>query len=206
MKEGRLYRFGRALLIPIFKLLFPYTVRNKNSIPSEGAYIVCCNHISLKDPVFLALGQRRQMFYMAKEELFHNKFLACLIRALGAFPVSRGTGDTHAINTAEHLLGQGKVLGIFIEGTRSRTGELLRPKSGAAMLAYKTGTPVIPASITPVKTPFPKLFHRLVVSYGEPLSVQDLGLLTGSGTEFREASRMIMDKISQLRERDKQQL
>lgn len=197
-----LYRFGKGLLSPFFRVLYRYRLINGKNLPPEGQFILCCNHISLKDPIFLAMGQKRQVHYMAKAELFQNRIFAKVITALGAFPVHRGEGDHKAIHTAENLLQQGQMLGIFIEGTRSRTGELLRPKSGAAMLAYASGAPVVPACISCKGGKKPKIFRRVTVSFGEPLSVRDLGLVEGTGAEFRNASRKIMECIQALRNRD----
>lgn len=201
MKRNPLYVVGRIIIIPIFKCLFFYKVKGKKNVPSEGPFIVCSNHISNFDPVILALTQKRQIFYMAKAELFKNKFLAKLIRTLGAFPVTRGAGDGKAINEAESIIKDGKLLGIFIEGTRSKTGEFLRPKSGASIIAYQMNVPVIPVCITP-KNKKVKLFQQVKISWGEPMTPQELGLKTGSGEEYRNASRMIMEKISRLREND----
>ncbi|MFQ9952272.1 MAG: lysophospholipid acyltransferase family protein, partial [Clostridium sp.] len=132
-------------------------------------------------------------------------FLSCIIRSLGAFPVHRGSGDTQAINNAELLLKAQKVLGIFIEGTRSKTGELLRPKSGAAMLAFQTHTPVVPACISCRGGKMPKIFRKITISYGEPLTPEELGLKEGTAQEFRNASRKIMDIIRTMREKDIQE-
>lgn len=197
-----LYRVARPLLAPVFRALYRMKINNRNSLPAQGSFIVCSNHISLLDPVLLAMGQRRQMFYMAKAELFQNKLFSGLIRALGAFPVNRGKSDTAAISTAEEHLQNGNVLGIFIEGTRSKTGELQRPKSGAAMLAFQTHTPVVPVCLTCPDGIKPKLFHRTFLSFGEPMTPEELGLFEGTGPEFRNASRKIMDAIHALRERD----
>lgn len=92
-----LYRVGQAVCRPIMKVFYRYKFINNNSIPHEGAYIIASNHMSFSDPVLLGLGQRRRLFFMAKQELFKNKFFAGLIRALGAFPVERGAGDGKAI-------------------------------------------------------------------------------------------------------------
>ena len=142
---------------------------------------------------------------MAKEELFHNKFVSAVIRSLGAFPVHRGSGDTQAINNAEVLLQNENVLGIFIEGTRSKTGELLRPKSGAAMLAFQTQKPVVPACISCKGGKMPKLFRKVTISYSDPISPEELGLKEGTALEFRNASRKIMDIIRTMREKDIQE-
>ena len=75
MKRNPLYVVGRIVVIPIFKLLFFYKVKGKHNVPNDGAFVVASNHLSNYDPVLLALTQKRQIFYMAKAELFHNKFL-----------------------------------------------------------------------------------------------------------------------------------
>lgn len=201
MKRNPLYVVGRIVIIPIFKLLFFYKVNGKKNLPDDGAFIVCSNHLSNFDPVILALTQKRQIFYMAKAELFKNKILSKLIRTLGAFPVTRGAGDGKAINEAENVIKEGKLLGIFIEGTRSKTGDFLRPKSGAAIIAHQMNVPVIPVCITP-KNKKVKVFQKVTVSWGKPMTPEELGLKTGSGEEYRNASRMIMQKISELREND----
>lgn len=201
MKSNPLYAFGRIVIMPIFKLLFFYKVNGKENVPKDGAFIVCSNHLSNSDPVILALTQKRQIFYMAKAELFKNKFFSSLIKKLGAFPVTRGAGDGKAINEAENIIKEKKLLGIFIEGTRSKTGEFLRPKSGAVIISHQMNVPIIPVCITP-KNKKVKVFQKVTVSWGKPITPQELGLKNGSGEEYRNASRIVMSKISQLREND----
>ena len=200
-KNTLFYRIGRVVCTPIMKVTHRYRLANKNTIPPEGGYIVACNHLSFSDPVLLGIGQERQMNFMAKSSLFKNKFVSLIIRSLGAFPVEKNAGDD-AVNHGVELIKNGGVMTIFIEGTRSKTGELLRPRSGAAMIAYDTKAPVIPAAIT-IKGGRPnKLFRKRTVRYGEPLTNEQLGLINGTPREFREASRIIMDKIRQMREMD----
>ncbi len=196
-----LYFVGRILLMPIYKLLFFLRVNGKENLPKEGAYIICSNHLSNHDPVLLGVALRRQLFFMAKAELFRNPFLAKLIRALGAFPVERGAGDGKAINEAEQVVREGKLLGIFIEGTRSKTGEFLRPKSGAAIIAQQMQVPVIPVCITP-KNKQVKVFQKVTISIGTPMTPQELGLTNGGGAEYRNASRKMMAEIQKMREHD----
>ena len=168
MKMSPLYRFGRGLLMPFYKLLFWYKIKGRENVPDDGAFIVCSNHLSNNDPVLLGIAIKRQVFYMAKAELFKNKFLSWLIRTLGAFPVERGAGDGKAINQAEEVVNDGRLLGIFIEGTRSKTGEFLRPKSGAAIIAHQMNVPVIPVCITP-KNKKVKVFRKVTISWGKPI-------------------------------------
>ncbi len=200
-RRSLVFVVGRMLAIPLYKFMFHYKVNGKKNLPKKGAYIVACNHISNYDPLLVSMTQKRQIYYMAKAELFEKKFFAALIRELGAFPVERGAGDGKAINEAEEIVKDGRLLGIFIEGTRSKTGEFLRPKSGASMVAFQTKTSVIPVCITP-KNKTLKTFQKVTISWGKPLSLEELGLKNGTPAEFRNASRRIMDEIKLLRERD----
>lgn len=198
-----LYRVGQAVCRPIMKVFYRYKFINNNSIPHEGAYIIASNHMSFSDPVLLGLGQRRRLFFMAKQELFKNKFFAGLIRALGAFPVERGAGDGKAIKTGEDLIKEGNVMTIFIEGGRTKTGEFMRPRSGCALVAQQMQVPVIPACITITGNPKHR-FAKRVIHFGDPLTPQQLGLTPdGDRRQLKNATNMIMDKIKKMREQDR---
>ena len=198
-----LYRVGQAVCRPIMKVFYRYKFINNNSIPHEGAYIIASNHMSFSDPVLLGLGQRRRLFFMAKQELFKNKFFAGLIRALGAFPVERGAGDGKAIKTGEDLIKEGNVMTIFIEGGRTKTGEFMRPRSGCALVAQQMQVPVIPACITITGNPKYR-FAKRVIHFGDPLTPQQLGLTPdGDRRQLKNATNMIMDEIKNMREQDR---
>lgn len=198
-----LYRVGQAVCRPIMKVFYRYKFINNNSIPHEGAYIIASNHMSFSDPVLLGLGQRRRLFFMAKQELFKNKFFAGLIRALGAFPVERGAGDGKAIKTGEDLIKEGNVMTIFIEGGRTKTGEFMRPRSGCALVAQQMQVPVIPACITITGNPKHR-FAKRVIHFGDPLTPQQLGLSPdGDRRQLKNATNMIMDEIKKMREQDR---
>lgn len=206
MKRTPLYTFARTVLPWLFRILMPGRVENAENMPKQGGVVLCCNHASMTDPVRLAYTQRRQIFFMAKEELFRNKFVNFIITSLGAFPVSRGKGDKQAILTAAELLKGGNVLGIFIEGTRSKDGNLLRPKSGAVLLAYRNGVPVLPCCITANNGRVPGPFRMSTISYGKPIPPEELGIQNGTPSELREASRMVMERIAALREKSLQEI
>lgn len=200
-----LYAFGKVLLLPFYKLLYRYKVKNKNAIPAEGGVILASNHMSFADPVLLGLASKRRLYFMAKSELFRNKFGAAVIRALGAFPVERGAGDGKAVKTGEDILREGNVMTIFLEGTRTKTGELLRPRSGCALIAQQMQLPVVPCCIT--KRNFLHMFSKTIIHFGEPLSPGKLGLTPDGGRrELRGATNMIMDEIKKLREEDANEL
>ena len=188
------------LRFPLF-LIFRYKHINKNNIPKEGRYIIASNHISGPDCIFVGLGQKRYIRFMAKAELFENKFLNWFFTKMGAFPVTRGKGDTSAINNAKEMIDNGETLGIFIEGTRSKTGEFLKPKSGAVMLAHQMDCKIIPCAIS-CKGLKPSFWRRKYVHFGDPVTVEELGVTKASPREYRDASRKLMDIIADLRKQD----
>ena len=195
-KRNHLYFFVRALLRPIFNIKYRTRYTGIENIPSEGAYILASNHLEAIDPILISAGVKRQVNYMAKAELFEKKFVGGLLSRVGAFPVERGTSAAKgAIKHFEEILSKGELMGIFIEGTRSKTGEFLPPKNGVSLIAYDTKTPVIPVCIT-------HLGKKRAVRIGEPLSLGDMGFEKGGAKEFRTASRTIMDKIKELREQE----
>lgn len=188
------------LRFPLF-LFYRYKLINKNNIPDEGRYIIASNHISGPDCIFVGLGQKRYIRFMAKAELFQNKFLNWFFTKMGAFPVNRGKGDTSAINNAKQMIENGEILGIFIEGTRSKSGEFLKPKSGAVMLAHQMDCKIIPCAISckGLKSSF---WRRKYVHFGDPVTVEELGITKASPREYRDASRRLMDIIGDLRKQD----
>lgn len=198
-----LYAVGRVVCKPLFKLIYRYKVINEQPLPQKGGCIIASNHLSYSDPVLLGLSQtKRRLYFMAKSELFRNKFFGWLIRTLGAFPVERGKGDNEAIKTGEDLIREGEIMTIFIEGGRTKTGDLMRPRSGCALVAQQMQVSVVPACITVVGNP-KHLFAKRVIHFGAPLTPAQLGLTVDGGRrELKNASNMIMDKIRQMREHD----
>ncbi len=200
-----LYSIGKFILRPAYKILYRYKIKNKGAIPAEGGVILASNHMSFADPVLLGLSEKRRLFFMAKQELFKNKFAASVIRALGAFPVERGAGDGKALKTGEDILKEGNVMTIFIEGTRTKTGDLLRPRSGCALVAQQMQLPVVPCCIT--KRNFNRKFSKTIIHFGEVLTPEKMGLTPDSGRrELKGATNMIMGEIKRMREEDANEL
>lgn len=200
-----LYTFGKILLMPFYKLLYRFKVKNKGAVPAAGGVILACNHLSFADPVLLGLAEKRRLYFMAKSELFSNKFAAAVIRALGAFPVERGSGDGAAVKTGEDILREGNVMTIFVEGTRSKTGDLLRPRSGCALIAGQTQLPVVPCCIT--KRDYQHMFSKTIIHFGDPLSPAQLGLSPDVDRRaLKNATAVIMGEIKRMREEDAKEL
>ncbi len=140
------YKFARAVVTPIFKWLLPVKFVGFENINKEGGYIVCANHTSISDPFFLITVFKRQINFMAKGELFKIPVVAGVLRSAGVFAVERGRGDMEAIHTAEKIVEDGHILGIFPEGTRYRTGAPRKAKSGIAYVAMRTKADILPVS------------------------------------------------------------
>lgn len=183
-----------TILRPLIFLFFPYRAVGKENIPATGGAMLCANHVSNWDPPFLILCQPRLVRFMAKAELFRFKPLGAVISSLfGAFPVSRGKGDTAALETAQKIVEDGELLGIFPEGTRSKDGRMLRFKSGAALIAARTGATVIPCGIDRRA----RLFRRVTITFGEPITAEELHL-TGEQPDLRYATRLLAERIRAL--------
>ena len=141
------YWLSRAVLQPFFHLYFRLSRIGREHIPESGPVIFASNHRSFLDPFILGVSSRRPVYYVAKQELFHNPVVAWFLNSLGAFPVKRGAADTDMLETAKAILARGDCVLIFPEGTRIRPGALGRPKRGVGRLALETGAPVVPVAM-----------------------------------------------------------
>jgi glycerol-3-phosphate dehydrogenase (NAD(P)+) len=141
------YWLLRAIFQPFFHIYFRLSRIGREHIPSEGPVIVAANHRSFLDPFVIATMVRRPMYYVAKKELFANRWLSWILSALGAFPVDRGAADGNMIETAKAILARGDVVLIFPEGTRTRPGSLGHPKRGVGRIALESGAPVVPVAV-----------------------------------------------------------
>lgn len=144
-------------------------VYGKENIPASGSFIVASNHASNFDPPLVGTAMSDHLIhFMAKEELFHNALFGGFLRFVGTFPVHRGHIDRKAITDAIRVVKSGGVLGIFPEGKRCMQGKLLPFHEGMAMIAAKTGTPVLPTAIIGSRD-LPKKHGPVRVVFGKVL-------------------------------------
>lgn len=162
---NRFFHFVYILVRPLVRLLMPFRVVGLENVP-EGGALLCANHASGWDPILIALALPNDsaLAFMAKEELFRNRFLNWLIRKLGGFPVNRGGNDLAAMKTSLKALGDGKRLLVFPEGTRVEKEGDAQAKGGITMMATRTGVPIVPIYCGGRK----KLFSRYTIVFGEP--------------------------------------
>jgi len=188
-----LYPLGKASTGLLVRVAFRIKFEGTENIPPGGGYILACNHRSNFDPVIIAQKVPVQVYYLAKVELLKNPVAGFIISRLGIIPVKRGEGDNSAIEKAVEIVRGGGVLGVFPEGSRSKDGVPLRPRSGAAVIASQTGADVLPMAVTYAKGV--RFGGTVTVRYGQMIPNSDLGVAPGSPTSLRKASKFVMDKI-----------
>ena len=142
------YRLVSGLVVfPLFRFLFRGSTQGLEHVPMEGPLVVASNHGSHLDPPLLGHALGRPVAFMAKAELFAIPLLGAVIRACGAYPVRRGASDREAIRTATAKLDEGWATGVFLDGTRQANGRVNNPLPGAALLAARSGAPLLPVAI-----------------------------------------------------------
>lgn len=162
-----MYYIVKFLVKLYFRIVYSLHYEGRDNIPKDTAVIYTSNHRTYADPPLLGAGARGKFAFMAKEELFEKKLFSWLIRALGAFPVARGKGDTAVIDTAVERLESGRSLIIFPEGTRSKDGKVQRGHTGAALIAARSGKLIVPVGI--VFGEKLKFRAKVTVKYGTPI-------------------------------------
>ena len=156
MKEPILYRMVRWPLSVFIKTVYRSTVIGKENIPQEGRIILAGNHTNYFDCILIASATKRCVHYLAKDELMKPP-LNLIFKNLGIIPVNRRQKDKAALESAQAVLKEGKVIGIFPEGTINRTDSVIMPfKFGAVKMAYETDTRIVPFIITGKYKPFKK--------------------------------------------------
>lgn len=199
-----LYSLLWWIIAPFFSIAHPCRLIGRENLPKEGG-LFCANHSCLNDPICLiaAIGPRPQLHPMAKAEFMRIPVLGRILKKAGVFSVSRGKSDVAAIKTAMKYLKGGESVLIFPEGTRIRdgmdkNGNESEGKAGAAMLAVRTGSALIPVYIPPKKRWF--RFTNIVI--GAPYHPQTASR-KGNAEEYQEIASDLMERIYALEERAK---
>lgn len=185
-KKTVLYRFMKNWFGKLVVLWFNPKIEGK--IEVEGPVIIASNHLHAFDPYWPVISSNRMIHYMAKKECFDSIWIRWFVKGMGCISVDRKNKNNEAINKSLELLNNGGALGIFPEGTRNRTNEILKPfKFGAVSLASKTGAYIVPVGISG-KYKFRS--KNLVIRYGEPFKVDNMDL--------ESANKRLEDEIKKL--------
>lgn len=190
------YQVAYTVIKPLIRLFFPHRAVGLENLP-EGGALLCANHISGWDPFLIAVSLPRdsRLVVMAKDELFHIPVVGFLLRKLGIFPVKRGGNDLGAMKTAIRSLNEGKRLLVFPEGTRVGSEGSVEAKGGVAVMASRTGTPMVPVYCGTKQ----KFLHRTTIVFGEPYSPVIAGR-RATAEESRQAAEEILRRIYALDE------
>jgi len=190
----------KAVLSPIFRLLWRVHVEGREHLPARGAVILAPNHVSFCDSLFVPLVVRRRVTFVAKAEYFDSWKTAWFFRAAGQIPMRRegGSASERALATAREVLEGGGILGVYPEGTRSPDGRLYRGHTGVARLALACRVPVVPVGLVgttdvqPMGARLMRPLRRVTVRFGEPL---DFTRFDGASAADPLALRTVTDEL-----------
>ena len=194
------YYVTRVIVRILLLLLTRRRVEGRENVPRQGPLLIVSNHLSLVDPPLLNVSLDRKMMFMAKKQLFHFRLIGYLVRGFGAFPVHRGQLDRQALRQAYQVLADGLALIMFPEGMRSRRGQLRPAFFGAALIASRSGAPILPVGISGTE----KLERlswwwrpKITVNIGHPFHLPPPRSKLTRG-ELAELTRSIMQHVAEL--------
>jgi 1-acyl-sn-glycerol-3-phosphate acyltransferase len=205
------YWLVKGILFPILHLLWRPTADGVENVPRRGPAILVGNHLSFADHFFGPLPLPRKVIFLAKAEYFTGTGLrGILSRAffsgMGQVPIDRtgGPASEAALRTGLRVLAEGRLLGIYPEGTRAPDNRLYRGKTGAARLALESGAPVIPMAmintfeLMPSGRALPRLGPRPAVRFGAPLDFSRYHGMAHDRVVLRAVTDEIMYAIMEL--------
>jgi len=197
-----LYGFFNFVLRIVLAILTRREIVGLEHVPPTGGLIVIGNHTSFLDPVLLGVAMPRYTVFMSKAENFRHPLLALLAWLYGAFPVRRGMVDRRALKRSLQVLEQGQVLAMFPEGHRSETGQLQRAHLGTALVAVRTGVPIVPLAITgavPKIWPLLRLQRpHIKLTFGRAFHLPVAAGSQVSKTQLWQLSDFMMYRIAEL--------
>lgn len=193
-------------IVNTVKSLFTVNVFGIRHIPLEGPAIVAINHQSWIDPPFISgtigIERRRVTSFFVAANYLNNPFVKLVHEQSASIPVERGTGNLEVVRLAKEVLEDGRMLGIFPEGTRSEDGKIGDGKQGLGLIALQTGVKVIPTAITgayeawPKGQKLPKTGGRITLRFGEPMTFDIVENPTKE--QALVATKKVMDKIREM--------
>ena len=195
IKMPTLYRVGKFLLSPIYKLIYNPKIIGKENIPDEGSIVIASNHLHVMDQCNIIVSTKRFITYMAKDEYFKKKSTSWFFKGVGCIPVNRESKDEEATKSALKVLKKKGAIGIFPEGTRNKTSEFLLPfKYGAVSLAKKTDSLIIPVATTGY---YKFRSNNLMVTIGKPIDISNLSLEEANDLLYKTISDMMENNLKE---------
>ena len=198
---GVVYSSARFMMRNALRIFGDWQVEGRECVPPRGGLIVVSNHQSNMDPPLIMASLPRRVHFMAKRGIFNGPILSFLLKAYGAFPLNRAGGDLQAIQWSLKMLDDGAAIGMFPEGTRS-PGGMRKGIPGIAMIALKSGAPILPMGMTgtertgpPWQVAMPKGEFR--VKIGQPFSLPNIEGRVGR-EQLQSMTDMIMERVAAL--------
>lgn len=191
-RTDAIWAVGRRTIGTAVKIVAPMRVYGAERVPMAGGLVVAANHFSWIDPPALGAASPRTLYYLAKVEAHRVPGLGELMRSFGAFSVRRGESDRDAVRMMRQIVRDGNALGMFVEGTRQRSGVPGRAQPGAAMVAINEKVPLIPVALHGSQSWRLGNFAPVSVAWGQPMTFE--GLPPG-GRGYKEASLEIDREI-----------
>jgi 1-acyl-sn-glycerol-3-phosphate acyltransferase len=203
------YLLKYVVLGPLLRMLFRPSIEGLGHVPAHGAAIVAGNHLSFADHFLMPAILKRRITFLAKAEYFtgrgpKGRLTAFFFRSAGQIPVDRSGREAGLAAVREGLgvLAKGELLGIYPEGTRSHDGRLYKGKVGVAVMAIRTGAPVVPCAmvgtfeVQPTGRKLPRIGARpVVIRFGEPLEFSRYAGLENEKAAIRAVTDEIMYAI-----------
>lgn len=189
------WAFTRFTIGAVVRTIAPLRAYGVDRVPRKGGLVFALNHFSWLDPLAFGIASPRPIRYMAKAELHAVPVIGPYIRALGTFSVRRGESDREAVRLMRRLVAEGEALGLFVEGTRQRSGVPGDVKSGASMAALQEDVPVVVGAIHGSQHWRLGRFDPVSVAWGEPMRFDGL---PKNAKGYREASAEIQREIRRL--------
>lgn len=203
------YKLSQKTVTGLLRSVFRARVTGLDHFPKTGPVIVASNHLSFLDSIIISAMMPRRVAFLAKAEYVNTpgirgKAMKAFFETVDIIPVNRSdrSESLKALDIALEKLNEGKVFGIYPEGTRSRDGYLYRGKIGVAWLAHMTGAPVVPVGLIGtdrLQKPGSNMVypHRFTIRVGEPMWFEKTGEQM-TGKQRRQTTNQIMDEIAQL--------
>ena len=205
-EAGQLWFLAKTVMSPVCRFFWNFEVNGRENVPTDGPAIMAPNHLSVIDSFFLPVVLDRRITYVGKAEYMDDWKTKYLFPALGMVPIDRsgGTASQAALDTAARILESGELFGIYPEGTRSRSGNLHKGRTGVARLSMRTGAPIVPVGlrgtleVQPPDQPAPKPFMTVQVNFGKPIDPSRFRARDGDPLLYREITDELMFEIAQL--------
>lgn len=197
-----LYYLGKVIFILLFKICFRIRAFGSKDFPKTGPVIIASNHTSFLDPIIVGISVHRQLYFLARQSLFKVKILGKILPLVNTLPLKREAVDVGAFKIALDKLKEGKVISIFPEGTRTKDGNLQKPRYGIGFLKEISGAKIVPCYIKGSREVLPRgarlpRFSKISVYIGRPLNFK---LKDFNGTRKERYMKIAMETMEAIGE------